>query len=217
MKKHYLGGFTLMEILIVVAILGLLGIVSFLFVPAYFMRARDATRKYDLEQMRVAIENSYDTQGYYSSTIAGCNLPFTADEDTVLKRTPCDPLYDTPYQYVTDETGQSRWYKLYTRLEYTQDADIDRVGCRTGCGPNCMYNYGIASPNKNVMLCSELLPLSQSPPQIYACAPGGGQTGRCELFENPERSECPKAYPNDSTCKNECDIQTNRCHDASGF
>lgn len=51
---------------------------------------------------------------------------------------------------------------------------------------------------------------------LYVCAPGGGQSGSCEVYDNPLGSKCPKVYPNDPTCQNECHIKANRCKNSSG-
>jgi len=184
------------------------------------LRARDIQRKDDLERVRIAIDDAYDTFGHYPSNLPECGFPFEEGNLVFSERIPCDPKTDGSYRYVTDGTDQSRWYKLYTNLEYTQDSDIDYVGCRTGCGPNCQYNYGVASSNIEVMGCSELVPTlipTPSPmPVLYVCAPGGGQEGSCEAFDDPERSECPKAYPDDPTCLFECSDKENKCKNASG-
>lgn len=60
--------------------------------------------------------------------------------------------------------------------------------------------------------------ISPIPPPFanYVCAPGGGQPGICEVFDNPDRSLCPFVYPNDPTCQNQCDSKENRCVNASG-
>ena len=213
-------GFTLIEILIVLGVLGVFALFTIQIGTMYFPRSRDTLRKYDLEQVRIAIENAYDTLGYFPGIIPGCGLPFRSGNSIYLEQMPCDPKQNVSYTYVTDGTETSGWYKLYTNLEYTEDSDIDYVGCRTGCGPNCQYNYGIASPNIEVMGCSEIVPTlipSPSPsPILYACSPGGGQEGICEEYDDPERSECPKAYPNDSTCLLECAQKVNKCKNASG-
>jgi type II secretory pathway pseudopilin PulG len=253
------NAFALIEILIVAGILGPLALLGSQIGRTTILRARDIQRKDDLARVRIAIDDAYDTLGYYPPKLPECGLPFREGNLVFSERIPCDPKLDVPYIYVTDGTDQSRWYKLYTNLEYTKDSDIDYVGCRTGCGPNCQYNYGIASTNIEVMGCSELVPppiiiLSPTPveiptntvtltptpiesgptstplhthapthspspapvPILYACAPGGGQEGACEQYDDPERSECPKAYPDDPTCQNECAKKVNKCRDASG-
>ena len=212
--------FSLIEILIVVGILGVLAVFSTRIGWTYVLRARDIQRKDDLERLRISVDDAYDTFGFYPPALPECGFPFKEGNLVFAEFTPCDPKTDGSYRYITDGTETSRWYKLYANLEYTQDFAIDYVGCRTGCGPSCQYNYGIASTNIEVMGCSELVPTlipSPSPmPILFACAPGGGQEGVCEEFDDPERSECPKAYPDDPTCLNECALKVNKCKNASG-
>lgn len=212
--------FTLIEILIAVGILGLAALLSSWVGRVSILRARDMQRKDGIARVRTAIEDAYDTYGYYLPELPDCGTPFQEGNLVFAERIPCDPKTQIPYRYVTDGTDKSRWYKLYTNLEYTQDSDIDDVGCRTGCGPNCQYNYGIASTNIEVMGCSEsvptLIPTPSPMPDLYVCAPGGGKEGSCEVYYDPERSECPKAYPDDPTCLNECNENANKCKNASG-
>ncbi len=48
-------GFTLYEVLVAVAILGILTLVSFVGVAAQFKKARDGKRKADLETIKIAL------------------------------------------------------------------------------------------------------------------------------------------------------------------
>lgn len=59
-------------------------------------------------------------------------------------------------------------------------------------------------------------PIPTPTPALYVCAPGGGQSGSCEVYADPERSECPKVYTNNPTCNNECSDPHNRCKNSSG-
>jgi hypothetical protein len=90
-------------------------------------------------------------------------------------------------------------------LENTQDPDIDKVGCRNyGCGPECQYNYGLASTN--IMVNMGCTP-------YYACAPGG----ECADFEDPLISGCPEIFPEDPDCGGvNCNKKEYRCHDSRG-
>lgn len=55
-------------------------------------------------------------------------------------------------------------------------------------------------------------------PILYVCSPGSGpqSEGRCEAYDNPYLSQCPKVYPNDPACAYECGIKEYRCKNASG-
>lgn len=207
-------GFTLIEILIVLAIIGVLLLVtSQIYVSHQLKRARDTTRKIDFKTIANNFEEYYESRGCYPQSLPVCHSQLTLGNLKFVSNMPCDPLLKNSYVYETDGTLCSQWFRLYANLENTQDKSIDEVGCRNGCGPDCQYNYGVASSNMGLYKC----PVSATPTPIqYVCAPGGGQTGNCEAFIVPTLSECPKVYPDDPTCNNECSDNDNRCKDSSG-
>lgn len=218
--------FTLIEMLIVLAILGVLLLVgSALAVPAQLKKARDAGRKIDFKAIASALNQYYDSEGCYPSTLPSCHNPLVLGANSYLQAMPCDPRLKTSYIYLTNGNSCNQWFKLYTNLENLSDRNIDDVGCRLGCGPQCQYNYGVASPNIGLDKCLQQptteptseIPISRTPTPIqYACSPGGGQEGLCEMFDDPQRSQCPKVYPNDPTCAGECSEKENKCKDSSG-
>lgn len=145
-------GFTLMELLIAIAILGILATVG---MGSYFSslkKGRDARRKAALEQVQRALEMYYNDHGRYPDPDS---LPwgeqFTDGTTIYMQKLPEDPKSDYTYQYVTDtamETAGS-YFKLYACLENDQDPQIitpnETVNCGGICGADC--NYGISSPN----------------------------------------------------------------------
>jgi len=219
-RKHDVNAFTLIEILVVICILGVLALLSTNIGTMYVLRARDVLRKDDLVRVRFAIEDYYDSFGYFPSELPSCSGEFKVGNMVFMDRIPCDPKTGDPYRYVTDGMEKSRWFKFYTNLEYIEDRNIDDVGCRTGCGPDCKYNFGLASTNVELTGCSTLLPPiipTPSPrPVFYVCAPGGGAEGICEAYDDPDRSECPRVFPDDPTCEQLCLKKENRCKNASG-
>ena len=105
------------------------------------------------------------------------------------------------------------------------------TGCENGCGPNCAYNFGVSSSNVSLDYCEPPItpnptvvppsPTSLTPsptPILYVCGPASGPNpeGQCESYVIPTLSECPKIYPDDSTCQYECYIKANRCKNAKG-
>ncbi|KKQ24095.1 MAG: General secretion pathway protein G [Candidatus Roizmanbacteria bacterium GW2011_GWC2_37_13] len=215
-------GVSLIEILIVVVILGILSFLLSLPIKAQLTKARDARRKLDFNLITKNLEQDYDSIGYYPQTLASCN-----QSDSI----PCDPKTKTDYIYLSDGNEQSAWFKLYANLERDDDQIIDIVGCRYGCGPECQYNFGVSSPNIGLDYCLPDItptptfieptstPAAPRPtPILYACSPASGPMpeGQCEAYDDPILSECPKVYPNDPTCANECGDRDNRCRNASG-
>lgn len=149
MKKQ---GFTLMEILIVIAMLGILATIIFGSYLSSLKKGRDSRRKQDLEQVSRALELYYSEQGRYpeeSEVVFGQKLdnPNSDDDDIFyMKQLPTDPM--SGYSYVYRTTNQQD-YQLYACLENDDDLDYNLSDFSgTNCGTNCSpCHYGIASPN----------------------------------------------------------------------
>lgn len=133
-------GFTLIELLIVFVIMSLLtglGIGAFM---TSRLRARDAKRKGDLENIVRALELYYNDYGAYPTANTGGNGFVTADGTVVtwggtftnagqlyMAEVPEDPGPYT-YQYSLASTPQSGvGYILYARLENVEDSTVPLV------------------------------------------------------------------------------------------
>lgn len=87
-------GFTILEIMIVMVIIGVLASVSVIPYTNYVRSARDARRKVDLENLRAALElyRNNDINGSYPQTV-------DALTPTYIKTLPTDPQTTTAYTY----------------------------------------------------------------------------------------------------------------------
>ena len=126
MKK----GFSLIEILVVVTIIGLLTVTAAVTYTAFLKQARDAKRKTDLGQISVALEmyrsnnDTYPTTGFSQLTAP----------TIYIQSVPTDPKNPT-YTY----------YYLGTASDYTLGSYLEGGGttCVAGqCGGNCNYCLG---------------------------------------------------------------------------
>lgn len=219
--KVWLQGFTLVEILTVIVLVGSLVALSLINVPAQIAKARDAERKGSVDKIGKFIEEYYMDSGCYPISIPTCGNPLVLGDKTYISSLPCDPKTENSYVYVSEIASCPSWFQLYGNLEYTQDSIIDSLGCRNGCGPKCQFNYGVASSNVRLNpFCQDGLatlgptptPALEAPKLQYVCAPGGA----CEAFLYPELSGCPDIYLDDPTCQNQCGDPKNRCHDSRG-
>lgn len=158
-------GFTLIELVIVMAIIAILTAAGLSSYISSQVKGRDARRKGDLTQISRAIEIYYNDHGSYPSAhnglivscgdgTADCSWnggPFTDANSTIyMQKLPRDPAYSSrQYYYYSDATGSL--YALYAWLENTQDNAVITPAVSTDCavagGQDC--NYGISSPNTN--------------------------------------------------------------------
>lgn len=140
-------GFTLIEILIVVVILLLIIISSLFYFQRHLMRSRDATRKSDLDRIKVAFEEYYNDKRCYPlpHLLLNCG---DSSLSPYLKEVPCDPLTREPYLYQSYEGDYCQGYRLLAKLEVETDQDIIATGCDSveGCGGEDgeSYNWGMA-------------------------------------------------------------------------
>ncbi len=141
-------GFTLIEILIsiaIIAVLTALGIVSYVSINR---NARDTKRRGDIEQIRSALELYRSDYGFYPAIgslgwvdVSALNTgsPDTGLVDTYLPSIPSDPQ-NVSYRY--KGTNDYYGYCLEAKVENTDIAADTCGSIETGNG----YNYGTKNP-----------------------------------------------------------------------
>ncbi|HXK38011.1 MAG TPA: prepilin-type N-terminal cleavage/methylation domain-containing protein [Candidatus Paceibacterota bacterium] len=171
-------GFTLIELLVVISIIGLLSSVVLAALTTARMKARDARRLADLDQIKIALELFYDSKGYYPQSGCGWNCSgyrysfnatwaaFATDTAPYISRVPVDPLNTacavwsgpTCYSYAYGNVGTTSTpptYDLITRLETPGDtracpAYAHRYGKGAGFIDNlCAYGVGLYNAMPN--------------------------------------------------------------------
>lgn len=163
------NGFTLVELLVVMAIIGILAAISIVSFQTSQTKARDAQRKSDLNQIGQTLEAYYNDKGQYPDNSAatfkidGCEdsgsgpdtcewgAEWSDENDTIyMILLPADTSASLNYYYLSDGS----YYQLYARLQNNLDGEIPTLSGNPAnysisCGAlNC--NYGIASSNKTV-------------------------------------------------------------------
>jgi type II secretion system protein G len=177
MKKIKKNGFTLMELLVVIAILGLLATIGLASFRSSQIKGRDVQRKSDLNQIQKALEMYYNDYGFYPDSLIAGGESWEDEKGTLyMKEVPADPKGDD-YCYEGGETepngggaykpglffglfrtalaaqlpvsGSYRWYRLYAKLENSQDPGIEKSGCEDvcSCDGDDTYNYKVESQN----------------------------------------------------------------------
>jgi type II secretion system protein G len=150
MKRNF--GFSLVELLITVAIITILMAIA---IPAYtnfVAKGRDSKRRSDLKTLQSALTQYRADQGSYPiSLIPGQPLANPTNTQTYLQRVPIDPLttYGEYPQYVyvakpnscNNTTTRCTAYCLYANLEDGALTDRSSV-----CPDSDQYNLEIPSP-----------------------------------------------------------------------
>ena len=142
------SSFTLIELLIVIAILSLLAVGG---IGQYYnslKSGRDVRRKSDLQSIQKALETYYQDMGSYpAGTIPDpfCH-PSGCATAQYMQKLPTDPGGDA---YVYDSDGT--YYKLYACIENPNDGgpgvNQDGYGQICGVGRCSQCRYGVSSTN----------------------------------------------------------------------
>lgn len=123
MTKKILKGFTLLEVLVVISIIGILTSLALLSFEPSQKRARDTQRKSDLKQFQTSLEGfANNNNGLYPSrtTVIEISDSFcTALE--IEGACPQDPKEGYSYKYISDGSGlgsnDATKYVLWSRVE----------------------------------------------------------------------------------------------------
>lgn len=157
--KRRNGGFSLMEIMIAMAILA---IVSGVLIGNFFtslVKGRDSGRKQALKQISNALELYYnDHKSYPTGTALPWGSSFTDGSTIYMQTLPADPKassnFSYTYNYVANPpAGGGSGYRLYACLENTNDPSYvlyptPGLTCGSGCANSNNYcSYGISSAN----------------------------------------------------------------------
>lgn len=131
-KKSLRKGFTLVELLVVVSLVGILATLVLANLNSARQRGRDAQRKSDLKNIATALRLYYNDYGTYpnssSGKIMGCGVngntecswggAFTAGSNTYMSVLPNDPLSGQDYRYTYSDSEN---YTLEACLENESD------------------------------------------------------------------------------------------------
>ncbi len=146
MKK----GFTLIELIIVISILGILSSLILGNFMTSLKKGRDARRKTDLSQIQKALEMYYeDNRAYPLSADVVFGSPLSTVSKTYMQKTPDDPVSSCDYQY---ESTDGTYYRLFSCIENVNDesSGVSQTGYNGGpanCGAGQICKFTISSPN----------------------------------------------------------------------
>ncbi len=117
--QHKAAGFTLIEILLVVVIIGMLATIAAINVPKFLGQGRDGKAKADVSSIATAI-NAYNmVEGKYPSGLGA----LTEGNDPFMTSIPKDP-WGRDYQYAASSSRRGLKFEVYSLGEDgTQSGD----------------------------------------------------------------------------------------------
>lgn len=209
------SGLTMIELLIVLAILGIFAILFLLSMTGQTSKGRDAKRKDDLKKIQIAFEDYYNDNDCYPDGDVLDECFSTTALEPYLREIPCDPLTDEPYVYEGLAADQCSGYRVLVQLENENDPAIAKLGCTTAGGCNysdTSYNYGISS-GANVSDGTAGWTGIGSGTQVWVCGQevGGPQ---CQNIESSEAAGCTFYWEDAGDCV-EAPAPAGNCYEGS--
>lgn len=126
-RRRARGGFTLIEILLVVVIIGMLAGIAAVSVPKHLEKSRRAKAAADISSISMAVQSYYMEEGKYPSSLEA----LTSGNDPYLEKgIPKDP-WGNAYQYAFPGTHKQPKFDLYSLGADGVQSDDDVVNWQT--------------------------------------------------------------------------------------
>lgn len=107
------GGFTLLELLIVIVIIGILALLIIPNITSAPKKARDTQRKTDMRAVQKGMEEYFTSNNVYPATMAA----LSAGNTPIMKTVPTDPKNTGVYVYTYTPSAAFDSYTLHSCLE----------------------------------------------------------------------------------------------------
>lgn len=152
-KLKICNGFTLVELLVVIAIISILTIISLSSFTSAQIKAKDSQRKSDLNSLSKALMMYFNDKGVFPDSISWGSEDGLDDgvvgPDKVyyIRRIPEDPKNIDTYIYEYKVDAGKKYFNLFANLENEKDKQCLASPWSVDGEDYC---YGIASPNTSV-------------------------------------------------------------------
>lgn len=108
-------GFTLIEFLIVIVVIGILATIVIVLFNNASMKARDTKRLGDIRQIQTALESYYNRNAGYPSALTAGNSFVDANGEIYMAKIPKDPkLTESGHEYTYTANGANSYILTYT-------------------------------------------------------------------------------------------------------
>jgi len=132
-------GFTLLELLVTISIIGILLAVGSVSFSTAQKRGRDSRRQADMKAIQRALEQCYSLDTAYPDSLSfGANLDCATATETVMSSVPDDPKPGEDYVYTSDGAISKTEYCLCAALENLGRGNADNDG--SGGGGVCNWD-----------------------------------------------------------------------------
>ena len=141
MNKYRKSGFSLVELMVVISIIGVLMAVGAVSYTTAQKKSRDSSRRSEMRAMQQALEQYYTENSYYSPVVGGgsddCADLFTTSTFVPGGR-PIDPKNLAP-SFVYTFTCQNDTYCVCAGLENETGNSVDNACDYTGAGTKTQF------------------------------------------------------------------------------
>ncbi|HEY6736536.1 MAG TPA: prepilin-type N-terminal cleavage/methylation domain-containing protein [Candidatus Saccharimonadia bacterium] len=127
------GGFTLLELLIVIVIIGILALLIIPTITSAPKKARDTKRKTDITTVRKGLEEYFVNNNVYPAALSD----LTTGSAPIIKTLPTDPKNVSPFVYTYTPANSNTTYTLSACLENDQDAGDSVIAPASSNNTSC--------------------------------------------------------------------------------
>lgn len=140
LKKQ--GGFTLLELLIVIVIIGILALLIIPNITSAPKKARDTKRKTDITTLRKGLEEYFVNNNVYPAALTD----LTTGSAPIVKTLPADPKGTGVYVYTYTPAASNTTYTLKACLENDGDSSAN-TAVDSSCGAASAKKFEVVNGN----------------------------------------------------------------------